>query len=79
MAIWVFIRDTRKQHKSRKKDLKEHEALKTTIMPEAEKYLEFFNLARQNYIIYKVSNENPKVAVFLLENMRKTLSEKVTL
>ena len=75
--LWVVFRDKRALAKDWKNSLKVHEDLKATKVPETEKYLDFFNLARQNYILYKVSNEDPRVAVFLLENMRRTLSGRV--
>jgi hypothetical protein len=75
IIIYIILKERLYLRKDWKKRCRELEEFQKNKFPEIEKYFTFFDLARRNYIIYKVSKENPKVAVFLLENMKKTLVE----
>lgn len=74
--VYIWIRDTRKEKKTKQlhKEQYASEILPQAI--EAKKYNEFLALSRNIYITYIINGKNPRMAVCLLEDMRRTLQEK---
>ena len=71
-TLFIIYKVVKSNQKDAKEQKQQDEKWKLKV-DEAKRYLEFCELARKYYILYKASGSDPKKAVVLLETMKRSM------